>query len=334
MTEKVRYGLLSTAQIGLNAHYPASIESEISEIVSVSSRSAKRAKEVANRNNIERWYGSYEEQLADTDVDAIVNCLPNGMHCEWTIKAAETGKHILCEKPLAISVEECVKMIDAAKANQVILVEAFTHRWNSDLIKARRLVSEGVRGKVQTLEAALCFHVKDPKNNVRFSKSLVGGALWDAGCYAVYAMRFVMDTEPEEVVGMYHDSGNWGVDTSFLGILKFKNGAMGHISANMEQPYRCFITIDGSKGRIEIPDMFDDSGPIIIKHGTTREERKEELVASPAPSRFLVQLNEFSECFLTGKNPIYPAEGGLNNTRVLEALYESSKTGKRVLINS
>ena len=117
MTEKVRYGLLSTAQIGLNAHYPASIESEISEIVSVSSRSAKRAKEVANRNNIERWYGSYEEQLADPDVDAIVNCLPNGMHCEWTIKAAETGKHILCEKPLAISVEECVKMIDAAMAN-------------------------------------------------------------------------------------------------------------------------------------------------------------------------------------------------------------------------
>ena len=334
MTEKVRYGLLSTAQIGLNAHYPASIESEISEIVSVSSRSAKRAKEVANRNNIERWYGSYEEQLADPDVDAIVNCLPNGMHCEWTIKAAETGKHILCEKPLAISVEECVKMIDAAKANQVILVEAFTHRWNSHLIKARRLVSEGVIGKVQTLESALCFHVKDPKNNVRFSKSLVGGALWDAGCYAVYAMRFVMDTEPEEVVGMYHDSGNWGVDTSFLGILKFKNGAMGHISANMEQPCRCFITIDGSKGRIEIPDMFDDSGPIIIKHGTTREERKEELVASPAPSRFLVQLNEFSECILTGKNPVYPAEDGLNNTRVLEALYESSKTGKRVLINS
>ena len=164
-------------------------------------------------------------------------------------------------------------------------------------------------------------------------RNLYGGALWDAGCYAVYAMRFVMATDPEEVVGMYHDSGNWGVDTSFLGILKFKNGAMGHISANMEQPYRSFITIDGSKGRIEIPNMFDDSGPIIIKHGTTREEHNEELVASPAPSRFLVQLNEFSECVLIGKNPVYPADG-LNNTRILEVLYESSKTGKRVLINS
>ena len=106
MKKKIRYGLLSTAQIGLNAHLPASRQSKNSEIVSVSSRSLAKAESVAKKHNIERWYGSYEEQLADPVMDAVVNCLPNGMHCEWTIKAAESGKHILCEKPLAVSVEE------------------------------------------------------------------------------------------------------------------------------------------------------------------------------------------------------------------------------------
>ena len=177
MKKKVRYGLLSTAQIGLNAHLPASRQSLNSEIVSVSSRSEAKAEAAAKKHNIERWYGSYEEQLTDTDIDAVVNCLPNGMHCEWTIKAAESGKHILCEKPLAVSAEECQRMIDAARANHVVLVEAFTHRWNPHLIKARQWVSEGVIGKVQTLESALCFCIEEPASNVRFSESLSGGCL-------------------------------------------------------------------------------------------------------------------------------------------------------------
>ncbi len=330
MNEKARYGLLSTAQIGLNAHLPASRQSVNSEIVSVSSRSVAKAEAAAKKYNIERWYGSYEEQLADPDMDAVINCLPNGMHCEWTIKAAESGKHILCEKPLGVSAEECRRMIDAAKAHQVVLVEAFTHRWNPHLIKARQWVSEGVIGKVQTLESALCFHIEEPATNVRFSESLAGGALWDAGCYAVYASRFVMALEPVEVVGMSHDSGGWGVDTSFSGILKFRNGAMSQISANMEQPYRCFLNIDGTLGRIEIPGMFDDSGPVIIKHGNGREGRREEITATPAPYRFVVQFDEFSECVLTGKKPVYPAEDGLRNTAVLEALYQSARTGSAV----
>ena len=326
----VRYGLLSTAQIGLNAHLPASYDSKNSAIVSISSRTADKAEAAAKKHGIDRWYGSYEEQLADPGIDAIVNSLPNGMHCEWTIKAAEAGKHILCEKPLAVTAEECQRMIDAANANNVVLVEAFTHRWNPHMRKARQIIAEGAIGDVQTIDAALCFNIAEPECNVRFSQELAGGALWDAGCYAVYATRFVMSAEPVQVVGMSHDSGNWGIDTTFSGTMKFGNGAIGNITTNMEQPFRCFITIDGSKGRIEIPGMFDDSGPIIIKTGDGRNGEHTEIIATPAPYRFVVQFDEFSECVLTGKKPEYPAEDGLRNTAVVEALYKSAETGQPV----
>ncbi len=329
----VRYGLLSTAQIGLNAHLPASYDSKNSEITSVSSRTAARAEEVAKERNIPRWFGSYEEQLADPDTDAIINSLPNGMHAEWTIKAAEAGKHILCEKPLAVSAEECQRMIDAANANNVVLVEAFTHRWNPHMRMARMLVAEGAIGDIQTIDSALCFNIAEPDGNVRFSQELAGGALWDAGCYAVYATRFVMSAEPVQVRGMSHDSGNWGIDTTFSGSMKFANGAIGNITTNMEQPFRCFITIDGSKGRIEIPGMFDDSGPIIIKRGDGRNGENTEIISTPAPYRFVVQFDEFSECVLTGKKPEFPAEDGLRNTAVVEALYRAADSGSPVDLN-
>ena len=170
----VRYGLLSTAQIGLNAHLPASRESETSEIVSISSRTAEKAKQAAQSHNIDRWYGSYEEQLIDPDIDAIINTLPNSMHCEWTVKAAEAGKHVLCEKPLAVSATECQRMIDAANANNVVLVEAFTHRWNPHMRKARQLVAEGAIGEIQTIDSSLCFNVNEPDGNIRFSKAHSG----------------------------------------------------------------------------------------------------------------------------------------------------------------
>lgn len=323
-----RYGLLSTAQIGLNAHLPASYGSKNSVIVSISSRSAAKAEAAAKKHNIERWYGSYEEQLADPNTDAIINSLPNGMHCRWTIKAAEAGKHILCEKPLAVSAEECQRMIDAANANNVVLVEAFTPRWNPHLRMARKLIAEGAIGSIQTIDAALCFNIVEPEGNVRFSAELVGGSMWDAGCYAVYAVRFVMSAEPVRVRGASYDSGNWGIDTTFTGLMEFGNGAIAHVTSNMQQPYRSAISIDGSEGRIEIPNMTDDSGPIIIKKGDGRNRRDEQIIATPAPYRFIVQFDEFSECVLTGKAPEFPAEDGLRNTAVIEALYKSAATGQ------
>ena len=321
----VRYGLLSTAQIGLNMHLPALRKSENSEVVSISSRGPEKAKAAAEEHGIGRWFGSYEEQLVDPEMDAVINSLPNGMHCEWTIKAAEAGKHVLCEKPLAVTAAECRRMIDAANANDVLLVEAFTHRWNGHLRLARQRIAEGAIGRVATIDACLCFSIAEPEGNVRFSRELAGGAMRDAGCYAVYASRFVLGAEPVQVQAAYHDSGDWGVDTTFCGMMQFADGAIANCTASMEQPTRCRIAIDGGSGRIEIPDMFDDGGPIRISYS---DEREDEEVATPSPGRFVVQLNEFSECVLTGKSPEFPAEDGLRNTAALEALYRSADSGR------
>ena len=328
----VKYGLLSTAQIGLNAHLKASYDSKNSTIVSISSRNKDKARQVAEKYGISKWYGSYQEQLEDNEMDAVVNSLPNNLHCEWTIKAAEAGKHILCEKPLAISVEECKKMIDAAKANNVLLVEAFTHRWNPHLRKARELIAKNEIGNISTVNASLCFNIDNPKGNIRFSKDLSGGSLWDAGCYAVYAIRFVLSEEPVSVSGTSQDSGNYGIDTSFSGTLKFSSGAIGNITSAMNQSFRCEISIDGSKGRIEIPEMFNDSGSIIIRKGSESLGRDEKIISTPSPYRFVVQFDEFSECILTGKNPEFPPEDGMRNTGVIESLYKSANLGKIIEI--
>ena len=162
--EVVRYGLISTSQIGVNAHLPASLDSKNSEIVSISSRTASKAKAAAAEHGIARWYGSYDEQLADPETDAVINALPISMHCEWTIKAAEAGKHILCEKPLATTATDCQRMIDAANSNNVLLVEGFTHRWNPHLRKARELIANGAIGKVVTVTAVCCSHRTSPED--------------------------------------------------------------------------------------------------------------------------------------------------------------------------
>jgi len=318
----VRYGVISTAQIALNRHIPAARESANSEIVAISSRDESTARTAAEQHGIPTWYGTYDELLADASLDAVINPLPNSMHCEWTIKAAEAGKHILCEKPLAMTTAEARRMIAAANANNVVLVEAFTHRWNPHLRKARRLIGEGAIGHLTSLYSSLTFSVAEPKGNIRFSSELAGGSLMDAGCYAVYASRFVLDEEPVRVAAFTYDSGAYGVETTFNGMMEFPSGAVAHVSSSMEEPRRCELIAIGSKGRIDVPNMFDDSGPAVIKTGD--DERVE---AVPAPDRFRVQLDEFSDCVLTGKPPEFPALDGLANTAVLVALLSATRSG-------
>ncbi len=321
----VRYGIISTAQIALNRHVPAALTSANSEITAVSSRSDEPARLAADKHGIPKWYGTYDELLADADLDAVINPLPNSMHAEWTIKAAEAGKHILCEKPISVDVAEGRRMIDAANANDVVLVEAFTHRFNPHMRKARQLIAEGAIGEVTGLASALRFNVEEPEGNVRFSKELAGGSLMDAGCYGVYAVRFAMSAEPVRATGFARDNGNWGVDTTFSGLLEFPNGAVANVGSSMEQERRCFLEVSGTEGRIDIPDMFDDSGPIVITRGDDIETE-----STPAPDRFQAQFDEFSECVLTGKAPEYPPEDGLRNMAAIVALLDSARDGKTV----
>ena len=323
-TDTVRYGMISTAKIGINAHIPAAVKSHNSEIVAICSRFDGPAKQAAEENGIGRWYGSYEELLADPDIDAVVNPLPNSMHHEWTIKAAEAGKHILCEKPIAVTMDEVREMTAAAEANGVLLVEAFTHRLNPHMRRARQLVGEGAVGDVRHFEAVLAFTSRDTSTDVRLKPELAGGGLWDAGCYSVSAARFILGGEPVRAAGVAADSGNYGVDTSFSGLLEFPGGAIAHMRSSVEQPGTNMGEVIGTKGKIRIPHLFEEDTPLVITNADG-EERVETFAGEP---RFVVQFNDFSECVLTGKAPEFPPEDGLANTAAVLALYASASSGQ------
>jgi D-xylose 1-dehydrogenase (NADP+, D-xylono-1,5-lactone-forming) len=323
MADTVRYGVLSTAQIALNRHVPAAAAAANAEVVAIASRDLAKAQAAAAKHGIARAYGSYAELIADGEIDAIINPLPNGLHCEWTIKAAEAGKHILCEKPLAVSIDEAQKMIDAAAANGVQLLEAFTHRLNPQMQYARRLIQQGEIGQVTSARAELTYALKDWENDVRANKALAGGALMDAGCYCVSALRFVLNEEPLRAQAFQRIRQPNGVDAMTSGLLQFPSGAVGHILTSMEQPFRCELAVIGSHGAVIVPNMFDEQGVVQVSVGGQQHEE-----SFSGPDRFRVQIERFSTCILAGKKPEFSPQDALKNTAVLVAIQRAAETGK------
>ncbi len=325
MADTVRYGVLSTAQIALNRHVPAAIAAANAEVVAIASRDLAKAQAAAEKHGIARAYGTYRELIDDREIDAIINPLPNSLHCEWTIRAAEAGKHILCEKPLAVSVDEARKMIDAAAANNVQLMEAFTHRLNPQMQYARRLIQEGEIGQVTSARAELSFALKDWENDVRANKKLAGGALMDAGCYCVSALRFTLNEEPVRAQAFQRMRQPNSIDAMTAGLLQFPSGAVGHVLASMEQPFRCELAVIGSHGALIVPNMFDEQGVVRVAVGGQEHEEK-----FSGPDRFRVQIERFSTCILEKKVPEFSPQDALKNTAALVALQRAADAGKTV----
>ena len=322
MPETVRYGLISTARIGFSAHVPAAEASHNSEIVAVSSRDLKTAEASAKEHGIPLAFGSYQEMIESDEIDAVINTLPNSMHHEWSIKAAEAGKHNLCEKPLSATMAEAREMKAVAEANNVLLVEAFTPRWNEQMRTVRRLIAEGAIGEVTRLEAVLSWKLNNP-NDIRFSKTLAGGSLMDAGCYGVYAVRYAMSAEPLRAMAIDLKRGGSEVDTTMNGLLQFPNGAVGHVWCSMDGPRRNRFGAFGTDGIISVDNCFSETAAVTV----SLSEKEPNVMEMTSTDRYRLQLNEFSECVLTGKEPEFPADDALRNMASLLALYESADTG-------
>jgi predicted dehydrogenase len=325
--DKIRYGVLSTAQIARNAHIPASRLAAHAEIVALSSRDLGRAQEWAAKLDIPRAYGSYTEVLADPDVDAVINPLPNSMHCQWTIKAAEAGKHILCEKPFAVTVEEAQRMIDAASANDVKLMEGFTHRFTPLAAFLHETIDSGAIGAVKLVRAELTYTIQDWENDTRTQKDLAGGALWDAGCYCVNTIRYLMDDEPQSVQAYQHIREPQQVDSTFVGLMHFPGDRFAYVVTGMEQPFRHCCEITGTEGSIWVPDLFSADKAMVIVGG---EERT---ITFERVNRFQVQLDHFSECILHDLPPMLTPDDSLGNTATLAAIKRAACTGHEIEIN-
>jgi predicted dehydrogenase len=320
MNNKTRWGILGTARIALKSMIPALKESDMAEVAAVASRDIDNARDFAGRFAIPKAYGSYAALLADPEIDAVYIPLPNHLHKPWTLLAAEAGKHILCEKPLALNLEECQAMIAAARANGVQLMEAFMYRYHPRILAAHKMVLDGAIGDLKTIESAFTYRKEDTAN-IRFKPEMGGGALMDVGCYSVSISRIMAGREPRTVQArMYRTST--GVDDQLVGMLDFGDELIAHFDCAMNQEDRQRCLLAGSRGYLEIPNSFkvgvEETWITEQKGEGIRQEYRFEGV-----NIYTLMAEDFMHS-IAGRPPRFPIEDALGNMRTILALAESA----------
>ena len=321
MENKTRWGILSTARIARKAMIPALQESTMAEVSAVASRAEEKARAFAAKLGILKAYGSYEALLADPEIDAIYNPLPNHLHKDWTIRAAEAGKHILCEKPLALNVEDVQAMIDAARANSVQLVEAFMYRHHPRIAAARQMLREGAIGELRTIETAFTFKLDD-FSNIRYQPEKGGGALLDVGCYCVNISRLMAGREPVAVQARAHWAAT-GVDDQLAGILDFGDGLLAHFDCGINQVDRQRCLLGGTQGTLELPMTFN-MGLVETHIRVEPETGPAQVHTYPAVNMYRLLAEDFMGA-IAGEAPAFPIKDDLGNMRALQALLASAR---------
>jgi xylose dehydrogenase (NAD/NADP) len=323
--KKLRWGLLSTARIN-RALLPPLRASARNELTALASRDLERAKTYANEWNIPRVFGSYEAMLADPDVDVIYNPLPNSMHMEWTIKAAQAGKHVLCEKPLAVTIEEVDAITAAAQKAGVVVMEAFMYRHHPQTLKVKELVESGVVGKLQLIRGSFTFKLSD-EGDVRLNSSLSGGSIWDVGCYPISYARLIAGVELVEVFGWQVTGQASGVDEMFAGQMRFSNGVYAQFDCGFRTPQRTHMELVGDKGNITIKIPFSPklNEEIIVTNG---DEKR--IITIPGEDLYLGEVENMADAILNGQPPRMSLADSRSNVAAIKALLRSAQEGKPV----
>ena len=322
----VRWGVLSTANIGRAAVNPAIQASSNGELVGIASRDGATAQRFAKAHGFTASYGSYEALLDDPDIDAVYIPLPNSLHREWAVRSARAGKHVLCEKPLALDVAECREMAAAAKDAGVQLMEAFMYRFHPRTERVLDLIQAGRVGDLRTVRSSFTFRLTKP-GNIRLDPELGGGSLMDVGCYCVNATRTLAGAEPVEVQA----TANWassGVDDHMVGVLRFADGLLGHFDCALTMERREFYEAAGTEGTLVVDDAFlPGTGPVSVQERRGRGPHADHSV--DGADEYLLMVEHFADCVLAGKGLRYSAEEAAANMRVIGALLESARTGGR-----
>jgi predicted dehydrogenase len=315
----IRWGILSTARIADRIVTGARL-AENAEIVAVGSRDLSRAQAYASERGIARAHGSYDDLLADPEVDAVYVPLPNSMHVEWSIRALEAGKHVLCEKPMARDPAQVERAFDVAERTGRVLMEAFMWRFHVQTEELVRLVS--TVGELRYVRAAFGFNLPWLEN-VRWNPALEGGALMDVGCYGVSALRLICGAEPERVSGEQVLVN--GVDARFVGVLRFPGDVLGSFDCGMDVHRRNFIEVIGGEGTIEVPSPWQTpESALILVNG----ERIEPEAVDP----YARQLEEFGRAVDGGPPPRLGRADAVGQARAIEALYRAAAEGRSVSV--
>jgi predicted dehydrogenase len=330
MMDRVRWGVLGAANIAVRKVVPAMQQGDWCEISALASRDLQKAQRLAAELGIPKAYGSYDELLADPDIEAIYNPLPNHLHVPWSIKAAEAGKHVLCEKPIALNAADAAQLLDVRDRTGVRIEEAFMVSTHPQWLKVRELIDAGKIGEVRSVVGQFSYNNPDPQN-IRNIAEFGGGGLMDIGCYLIFFARMIFQDEPRRVVGLIQEDAQTQTDVLTSALLDFPSGQAVFTCGTRMTPYQR-IQIIGTRARIEvqIPVNAPPDRPckILIDDGSDFFGAGAETIEFSICDQYTIQGDRFSRSIREGQPPAVRLEDSIKNMTVIDAVFRSAKSGQ------
>jgi predicted dehydrogenase len=320
-SQKVRIGILGAAKIAASAMVkPARAVDEV-EVVAIAARDPQRAQAYASKHGIARVHASYEALIADPEIDAVYNPLPNGLHAQWTLQAIAAGKHVLCEKPFSANAAEAREVADAAAEAGVVVTEAFHYRYHPMAERMRSISHSGELGTIREIRTSMCFPL--PKfSDIRYDYNLAGGAMMDAGCYTLHCLRLLGTGEPE-VVSASALLRSPKVDRAMSADFRFPDGARGHIQTSMwsRRVLNMSASVVGDRGSMHV---FNFVAPQYYNRLTLKVEGKTHRERVRGEATYTAQLRSFAASVLRGEPSLTPAEDAVTTMRIIDEIYTAA----------
>jgi predicted dehydrogenase len=332
MSQKLRWGILGVAAIN-DRLMPSFHAARTSDLRAIASRTLKKAKTYAAANRIPKAYGSYDELLADPEIDAVYNPLPNHLHAEWTKRAADAGKHILCEKPLTCDAASAADLVAYCRAKGVRLMDGFMWPHHPRTHKLRKLLDSGAIGEVKKVVATFTFDLAGlPRDNIRMQPGAGGGGLLDVGCYTTYAIRWWMKQEPVRVWAAA--SYVHGVDVAMAGVFTFAGGQTASFDCGFTHPLRTWVEIVGSEAVVRVPNMWipDDRAVFQVLRREGLFDMEVEEIETPGEIQMMHMLDDFAAAVFEKREPYPNPDEAVKTLKVLDALARSAREGREVAV--
>lgn len=317
MKTKIKFGILGLASIARRELIPALMDARNTVPYALASQKEASREEARKSFPFEKIYERYEDLLADPEVDAVYIPLPNALHKEWAVKSMQAGKHVLCEKPMALTREDCLEMIKVSRQHRVKLMEAFMYRFTTRTAKLKELLAQGLIGEVRHINSTFRFF-NDRTKDVRFDPDLGGGSLRDVGCYPVNLVGMVMGEEPESLCAK--KTVRHGIDYSLTAVLRYASGALCTVSGGFDSDSALLTEINGTKGSLLVPDTFHETGlPILLYKGSSLTE-----IPVPACDRYVLEVEDFADAILQDREPGFSLGETLQNITVIQRILDAA----------
>lgn len=327
----VNWGILSTAAIAQEQMIPAMHNAKNTNLIAIASTSGKEV-EIAKRFQIPKTFNNYGELLKDPEIDAVYIPLPNSLHTYWSQEAAKHGKHILCEKPAALTAQEAIETINICNDNSVHFMEALMYQFQPQHNRVKEVIASNEIGDIKLVKASFSFMLDQINGNIRMDRKLGGGSLYDIGCYCIHSIRNITNAEPIKVSTMSKQHSKHNVDMSVIGMMELDNGIHAYFDCAMDMPPRHLYEVVGTKGTIEVSKAYitqkDGHGVIKVRNilGNVREENM-------YGDSYTIGIEHYSNCILNNRNPLQSKQETINNMKAIELFIESINTRKEVNVN-